>query len=180
MNPSLIGLIHPGDRLHQMVIQKRPFFNRSCHILSSIVWGSDSSAPLPLSAPPAGSSGPGGPVLFRPSAHYELVSALVIPGLIPPGRLPPGGHRIPASGGLALAPAVRMIHRIHRHPADLRPASQPPGTAGLTQRHVRLLDISNLSDRRVTVDVHSADLAGRKTQLGPITLFDHQLRRTSR
>src|SRR5262245_7599352 len=51
-----------------------------------------------------------GSSLLVPVAHDELVRAGVVARLVALGRGPPRGHRVASAGGLALSPAVRMVH----------------------------------------------------------------------
>src|SRR3954453_20507809 len=46
-------------------------------------------------------------------AHDELVGRLVGPRLLALGRLAPRGDRVTATGGAALAAAMRMVDRVH-------------------------------------------------------------------
>src|ERR1044071_915239 len=55
-----------------------------------------------------------------PISDDHLLGALVLARLVPAGRLAPGRHRIAASRSLAFTTAVRMVHRVHRHPAYVR------------------------------------------------------------
>src|SRR5262245_18179177 len=66
----------------------------------------------------------------------ESLRALVVPSLEALGRKPPRAYRMPAARGLALAAAVRMVDRVHRHAADRGPAAQPARAAGLADRDV--------------------------------------------
>src|SRR4029077_16862032 len=61
----------------------------------------------------------------------ELLRAFVVPGLVALGRHAPGRHRVAAARGLALAAAVRMVDRVHRHPAVVGPPTLPPRAPGL-------------------------------------------------
>src|SRR5271166_4350813 len=58
--------------------------------------------------------------LLRLPSHDELIRSLVVAGLESARRLAPRSHRMAAARGLAFAAAVRMVHRIHRHPAVMR------------------------------------------------------------
>src|SRR5215472_11019024 len=78
----------------------------------------------------------------------HVLRALVVPGLVTARRLAPWRYRIPPAGGLAFATAVWMIHRIHRHAADMRSNSLPSRTAGFAVGNVFVLDIAHLPDRR--------------------------------
>src|SRR5215469_14850755 len=68
------------------------------------------------------------PLLALPR-HNPLVGALVIARLESASGLAPRCHRVPAAGRLALAAAMRMVHRVHRHAAVVRRLAQPPCAA---------------------------------------------------
>src|SRR5215471_12437843 len=116
----LIRLIHSGDRLLQVNVQERPFSNRSRHSLST----RERRPRLKAGASRFRT-------LFLCSPDNKFVGALIIPRLVASRRLPPRGHRMTASGCLALAPSVRMVHRVHSHSSNLRPPPQPPRPASL-------------------------------------------------
>ena len=52
--------------------------------------------------------------------HDQLVGPLVVARLVAARGLAPRRHRMPAAGGLALAAAVRVVHRIHHDAAVVR------------------------------------------------------------
>src|SRR6185295_12584044 len=118
--------------------------------------------------------------LFFPSAHDEPIRALVVPSLVPACRLSPRRYRVPAAGCFTLAAAVRMINRIHRDAAHLWPAPLPSRASGLAQRNIAVLDVTDLSDRRVAIYVDPPDLAARQSKLRPIAFFRHELSRSAR
>src|SRR5216117_1252678 len=61
-----------------------------------------------------------------PPFHDKLVAELRLPRLCPERRLPPRADRPRhADGRAALAAAVRVASRIHRHPANPGPDAQP-------------------------------------------------------
>src|SRR5262245_24827868 len=66
-----------------------------------------------------------------------------------------------STGRLAFAAAERMIDRIHGHTADVRPLPQPSVSAGLPNRDVLVLDVSDLSNRGETLDKDVANFARR-------------------
>src|SRR6185437_13387049 len=58
------------------------------------------------------------------AADDQLVGFLVVgPG--PALRLAPRRHRVPATGGLALASTQRVVDRVHGHPTGLRANALP-------------------------------------------------------
>src|SRR5271155_3002992 len=55
--------------------------------------------------------------LLTLARHDPLVGTLVVTGLVSAGRLAPWRYRMAAAARLALAAAVRVIHRIHGYAA---------------------------------------------------------------
>src|SRR5580700_7946502 len=51
----------------------------------------------------------------------KCVRALVIPRLVSASRLPPRGYRMTSARSLAFSAAVRVIDRVHRNAAIMRP-----------------------------------------------------------
>src|SRR6266851_548087 len=70
-------------------------------------------------------------LLDSPISHNHLLRALVPARLVAARRLAPGRYRIAAARGLALAAAVRMVDRIHRHAAHVRPDAAPARAPGI-------------------------------------------------
>src|SRR5260370_30451085 len=66
-----------------------------------------------------------------------------------------------SAGRLALAAAQRMVDRVHRDAADVRPDAEPAAASGLADRHVLVIDVADLADRREALHVDLADLARR-------------------
>src|SRR2546430_12474757 len=60
----------------------------------------------------------------------------------------PWRHGVPAAGGPALTAAERMVHRVHRHAAHVRPLAQPSAAPRLADRDVLVIDIADLADGR--------------------------------
>src|SRR5262249_34443172 len=88
-------------------------------------------------------------------------------------------HRMASARRLAFAAAERVIHRVHRDAADVRPLPHPAAAAGLADRHVLVIEIADLADRRVTLHVDLADLAGWHLHRGVVALLRYNLRRRS-
>src|SRR5688572_3559937 len=82
---------------------------------------------------------------------------------------------MPAAGRLALAAAERVIHRIHRDAAHVRPLAQPPAAPGLADRHVLVIEIANLADGGDALDVDLPDLARRHLDGGVLPFPCHEL-----
>src|SRR5687768_10101894 len=80
-----------------------------------------------------------------------------------------------AAGGLAFTAAERVVDRVHGDAAVMRLLAEVTGAAGLADRHVLVLEIADLSDRRIAANVDFAHLARGKTQRGPVALTRDQL-----
>src|SRR4029077_1080710 len=87
--------------------------------------------------------------LFLPARDDEAIRALRVARLVALGRHAPRRHRVPAARGLAFTAAERVVHRVHRHAAHVRPLAQPAAAPGLADRHVLVVDVADLADRRV-------------------------------
>ena len=55
---------------------------------------------------------------------------------------------------LALAAAQRMVDRIHRDAAHMRPLAEPAVAAGFADRDVLVIDVAHLPDRRDAVEMN--------------------------
>src|SRR5579859_7925221 len=117
---------------------------------------------------------------LRSPFDNELRGSLVSPRLVTLGRLPPRAHRMPATRSLSFAAAKRVINRIHRHAAVMRHLSQVALPPGFADRYVLVLEVADLTDRRVAAVVHFAHLARRKPQGRPFAFAGHQLGARSR
>src|SRR6266702_3043157 len=82
------------------------------------------------------------------AAHDEPVRRLVVSRLLPLGRLAPGRNRVAATRSAALAAAMRVIDRVHRHAAHRGPAAQPATPTGLADDNVLLIGVRHRADRR--------------------------------
>src|SRR5437667_12293060 len=98
-------------------------------------------------------------------SHNHLLRALVPARFITASRLAPGRYRIAAAGGLAFTTAVRMVHRIHRDAADVRPDSLPTRSPGFAQRDILMLDVAYLAHSRAALNRHAPHFAGGHAQL---------------
>src|SRR5947208_1701143 len=91
--------------------------------------------------------------LFLAPLHDELIRRLAVARLVALGRQPPRRHRMPAARGFAFAAAKRMIDRVHRHAAGMGTLVEPPAASGFANRHVLVIEVADLSDRREALDV---------------------------
>src|ERR671913_2433164 len=96
-------------------------------------------------------------LLHSPVAHDHVARALVLARLVAAGGLAPGRDGVAPARGLALAPAVRVIHRVHRHAADVRPDAVPARAPGLAVGDVLVLDVADLPDGRHADDGDAED-----------------------
>src|SRR6266480_7944192 len=53
-----------------------------------------------------------------------------------------------------------MVDRVHRHPAHMRTPPLPASPPRFATRHIHVIDVSHLADRRETVFVNPSDLTG--------------------
>src|SRR5689334_7471596 len=77
--------------------------------------------------------------------------------------------------GLAFAAAVRVIDRVHRDTADRRPNTTPALRTGLADLAQVVLFVADLADRRATVHVRLAQLAGAQTNRDVLTFARNEL-----
>src|SRR5436190_11045698 len=91
-------------------------------------------------------------MLFRLPLHDELVGALVIPSFVAESRLPPRRHRV-VTLHAAFTTTMRVIDGIHNNAANRRPHPQMPDASGLSERHLFVIEIANLSDRRYAIQI---------------------------
>src|SRR5256714_998604 len=132
--------------------------------------------------------------LLETARHLNLLLALLVglataddvlvgglAGLAGPAfLLAPGRDRVAATGGLALATAVRVVDRVHGDTADGRALALPAHAAGLAPVDVALLGVAHLADRGAAAQVDVADLAGGHAQLGERTVLGHELHARAR
>src|SRR5699024_6288607 len=90
-------------------------------------------------------------------------------------ELTPRGDRVTATGGLALATTVRVVHRVHDDAADLRAPALPAHAAGLAPADVDLLGVADLTDGGAAARVDAADFGRRHAQDGVLALLAQQL-----
>src|SRR5262245_35555916 len=62
----------------------------------------------------------------------------------------------------ALAATHRVINRVHHHAAHMGAAPLPARSTRFAARDVHVIDIANLSERRISAPMNSANLAGRQ------------------
>src|SRR5713101_8484564 len=118
-------------------------------------------------------------LLDSPIPHNHLLRAFVPARFVTAGRLAPGRYRIAAAGGLAFTTTVRMVHRIHRDAADVRPDSLPTRSPGFAQRDILMLDVAYLAHSRAALNRHAPHFAGGHAQLCELAFLGQELRERS-
>ena len=81
------------------------------------------------------------------------------PGVVALGGRAPRRDRRAAAGSLAFTAAKGVIHRGHRHAAHVRRLAEPPVAARLADRHVLVIEVADLADRRHALDVDLPDFS---------------------
>src|SRR6516165_8609101 len=97
---------------------------------------------------------------FATLQNESIAGFMLAASFEPFGKLAPRANRMmPAATAFALAltTAHRVVDRVHHHPANVRPPSQPTGSSSLTARNVHMIRVPDLPDRRISVLV---DLPG--------------------
>ncbi len=84
-----------------------------------------------------------------------------------------------ATGGAPFATTHRMIDWVHTNTTVVRTLSLPPQAACFAPLDVAVIKVANLTDSGTTAHVNTSNLARGKTNLSPVPLFRHQLRRTT-
>src|SRR6185312_4208664 len=107
--------------------------------------------------------------------HNEHIRALVVPRLVTTRRLTPRRHRVTSARGLTLTTAVRMVDRVHRHTTVGWANTLPAVASGLSDRHILVIGIANLANRRHALHEHAPRLAGGQLQQSVVALLRHQL-----
>src|SRR5262245_42072913 len=144
------------------------FFCRDAFSAStfSTRWAS-TNGPFAVDRPTAAS-------LLLPPGHDVPVGRLAPPRLGALGRLAPRCHRVVALPA-TLAPAHRMVDRVHGDAAHRRPDAHPPGTPGLPDRDVLVVEVADLADGGEAVHVDQPDLAGGQLDVGHLAFLGDQL-----
>src|SRR2546422_4809172 len=105
----------------------------------------------------------------------EALGPLVVAGLGALGGLAPGGDRVTAAGGLSLPAAVRVVHRVHGHPAVVGAPAEPARPARLADGDVLVVEVAHLADGGQALEVDLAHLSRGELDLGVIALLGHEL-----
>src|SRR5436305_2065019 len=75
---------------------------------------------------------------------------------------------------------MRVVHRVHRNAANVRPNALPSRTARLTVGNVFVFGVADLADRRHAYNRYSSDFARRHSQLRVIAFLGNQLSKGTR
>src|SRR5690606_36901500 len=108
----------------------------------------------------------------------QAIALLLAAGPQTQGGLAPGRLRARmADGRLALATTVRVVHRVLRRAAHLRPAAEPAVAARLAQLHQGVFDVAHLADGRHAVGWYPPHLTRGQPQQAVLLFLGHQLGR---
>src|SRR5687767_15062700 len=99
----------------------------------------------------------------------------LLAGAVADRRHTPGRLRVVAQRGRSLATAVRVVHRVHRGTAGLRPHAHVALAAGLAHRDVLVVGVADRADGRAALRAHHPHLPRRQAQGGQVALLRHQL-----
>src|SRR4029077_10100948 len=110
-----------------------------------------------------------------PRADDEPSGRLGPSGAIAHGGLAPRGLRRHPGRGLAFTATVRMVARGHDDPTDLRALAEVPGTAGLAEVLVLVIEVADLADGGHAAHRHAAHLTRRQANGGEFALLGQQL-----
>src|SRR5262249_3981531 len=91
----------------------------------------------------------------------ELVGRLAVARLVALGRQAPWRNRMAAARGLAFSAAERVVDRVHRDTAHVRPLAEPAASTGLADRDVLVVAIADLPDPGQALHIDLANLARR-------------------
>src|SRR4029078_3366661 len=105
----------------------------------------------------------------------EIVAALLLAGALALRGNAPGRDGMTAARGLALAAAVRMVDRVHRHAAPRRALALPTVAAGLADLDVLVVRVGHRADRRHAAHRHHAQLARGQPQMGGSRILADEL-----
>src|SRR5262245_10752778 len=83
---------------------------------------------------------------------------------------------MPTALGAAFTATVRMIERIHRRAANVRPASEPTATACFAPYDCHAVRITGCTDRRATSRWNATDFAAGQRNLRPTRFAGHERR----
>src|SRR3989304_1520016 len=74
---------------------------------------------------------------------------------------------------------MRMINRIHGHTPNGRPSTQPPGSDGLSERHVLVINVSHLTTGSHALRINKSNFTGVESNVHVVALLGHYLRSRS-
>jgi hypothetical protein len=82
--------------------------------------------------------------------------------------------------GLTLSSTMRMIDRVHDNTTNVGTLPLPSSPASLTDAHVFVIDIADLTDRRHAGRQDLPHFSGLQTNLNIVAIAPHDLRRSTR
>src|ERR1700744_4138089 len=121
-----------------------------------------------------GISGCSLPLVLATAAADQPVAGLVLPAGAA-FRLTPRADRVATTGALALAPAMRVVDRVHGPATNRRALALPPVAACLAELDVAVLGVANLANGRAAPNGHPADFTGRHAERRVRALLGKQL-----
>src|SRR5271168_141801 len=141
--------------LQEIAVYERPFPDRAGHGLALVL-------------------------AFVARGDDEPVRGLVRTSLLSLGRLAPWAHRMAAARGLALAAAMGMVDRVHRHAAIMRPLTEPAIAARLAKRCIHVIGIRHRADGGEALAMHETLLAGAEAERDIALIASDYLRISAR
>src|SRR5829696_3006137 len=111
------------------------------------------------------------PLLPAPRSDDQPSGRLRPPGAVAHRGLAPRRLGRHPRRGLALAAAVRMVTRVHDDAPDLGPAPHVPGTPGLAEVLVLVIEVADLADGGHAAHRDAAHLARREAHRGGVALL---------
>src|SRR6476620_6603510 len=110
-----------------------------------------------------------------PRTDDETPGRLGPSGAVAHGRLAPRGLRRHPGRGFAFATTMRMVARVHDDTSDLGPLAHVPGTAGLAEVLVLVVEVADLADGGHAAERHAPHLARREPHGGELALLREEL-----
>src|SRR5690606_15029214 len=114
------------------------------------------------------------------AAPVDLVRLLLLLARLHPLGPAPRRDRRTTARGPALIAAQRMVDRVHRDAADLRPTAAPAHRAGLADRPQLVVAVADLADRRVALLAYHPHFRRRHAQRHVVAFLRDDLRARTR
>src|SRR6478736_9891982 len=110
-----------------------------------------------------------------PRTDDETPGRLGPSGAVAHGGLAPRGLRRHPGRGFAFATTMRMVARVHDDTSDLGPLAHVPGTAGLAEVLVLVVEVADLADGGHALHRDASHLARRQPDGGELAFLGQQL-----